>query len=69
MEPFEIILKTQDLKTIVSTDDPKLQLRSVAIPFAVPIPIAIGFAVAGIAYEEARVTGHPIHRSIGVRVP
>lgn len=66
---FKVIFKAEDLKTIVSTDDPKLELRPIAIPLADPIPIALGLAVAGIAYEEAGVTRYPIHRSIGGRVP
>ena len=48
MSALKLIFEAKDLKTIVSTDDPKLQLRPVAIPFAVPVPIVIGFAVAGI---------------------
>src|SRR6266849_1551437 len=66
---LKVICKAKDLKTIVSTDDPNLQLRAIAVPIANPVANAIGVAVAGIAYEEARVTSHPIHRSIGARVP
>ena len=66
---LKLILKAKDLKAIVSTDGPKLELRPVSIPCAGPIPIAIGIAIAGIAYEEAWVTSYTIHRSIGIRVP
>ena len=66
---FEIVRKTQDLKTIISTDDPNLQLRAIAVPVSIPVANAIGVAFAGNARVEARVTSHPIHRSIGDRVP
>jgi hypothetical protein len=66
---LKLILKAKDLKAIVSADGPNLELRSVAVPVADPVSNAIGFAVTGIAYEEARVPSYSIHRSIGDRVP
>ena len=67
--PFETVCEAQDLKTIISTDDPNLQLRAIAVPVSIPVANAIGVAFAGNARVEARVTSHPIHRSIGDRVP
>src|SRR5436309_6377560 len=66
---LKVICKAKDLKTIVSTDDPNLQLRAVAVPLAIPVANPIGVAIAGNARVEAWITRHPIHPSISVRVP
>jgi len=54
---LKLISKAKDLKTIVCTDHPKLELRAVSIPLADSFPVPVRFAIARIAYVEPRVTG------------
>src|SRR5439155_24910775 len=56
VERFECVGEAQDLKTIIRTDDPNLQLRAVAVPMTDPVANAVGVALDRNPREEAWVT-------------
>ena len=55
MARFETVCKTHDLKTVVSADEPNMQLTPVLL--------------VGRNLDKARVTSYPIDGSIDARSP